>query len=164
MLSPLRTARQPYSSKVALYDEVRAARALALLLAMCDRLGLADVWRSGLPRLRLLGATLSDLTRRHLPLVHDKMERMSSAGGGALSWELLAAQWLLPLGATILPPASLARVWDLMYAQGSWKGLFRTLLALLLPLLALALAPCQAMPAATPSRHWRMSTAKSSHS
>jgi hypothetical protein len=39
--------------------------------------------------------------------------------------------WLLPLGATALPPCTLARVWDAMLAQASWKPLLRVFVALL---------------------------------
>ena len=119
-------ARQkPRAARVLAYDITRTSRALALLLALADSLGLADVWRPGVPRLRLLGFTLSELVRRELPVLHEHLGRLG------VDWDNLASQWLLPLGATLLPPCTLARVWDALFAQASWKPLLRVCVALL---------------------------------
>lgn len=107
------------------YDSTRVAQALALLLAFSDGFAFSDVWRSGVPRLRVLGAALSGATRQSLPVLHDALTRLG------VDWDMLAAHWILPLGATALPPCTLARVWDAVLAQGSLKALLRVFVALL---------------------------------
>lgn len=68
---------------------------------------------------------LSEVTRRHLPLLHEHLARVG------FPFEVLAAQWLLTLLTTALPPASLRRIWDAMLESASWKAPMRAIVALL---------------------------------
>jgi hypothetical protein len=115
----------PLPLRVGLADaRRRAGAALALMTALSDSYGLADVWRPGLPRLPVLSFTLSELLRTHTPVLHEHVVRIG------YNVDVLAAQWLLTLLAPALPFCSLARVWDLFLATG-WKALYRTLVAVL---------------------------------
>lgn len=85
----------------------------------CDQL-----WRPGVPGLRLLAFQLSHLVKQHIPTLHAHFGRIG------LHTEVLAAQWLLPLLSMTLPFSSMSRVWDLFFAEG-WRHLFRVSLAVL---------------------------------
>jgi hypothetical protein len=97
---------------------------LQVLLGLSDYYACAEVWMAGLPRLRYFAAQLGEQLRRHVPLLHEHLERIG------FQYEVLAAQWMLPLGTTILPLCSLRRVWDLFLAEG-WKALFRVVIGVL---------------------------------
>jgi len=99
--------------------------ATSLLLVLNDRYGLCDLWRPGLPRLRSLGFTLSELAKSYTPLLHDHLNRI------AIDFDILAAQWLLPLLSTVIPVQTLFCIWDNFFAFG-WPALFKAAIALLL--------------------------------
>lgn len=103
----------------------RCAVATSLLLALNDRYGLCDLWRPGLPRLRSLGFTLSELAKSYTPLLHDHLNRIG------IDFDILSAQWLLPLLSTVIPAQTLLSVWDNFFAFG-WPALFKAAVALLL--------------------------------
>ena len=72
---------------------------------------------------RLLGHQLSLVLRKALPQVH---AHLLEAG---MSFDMLAAQWLLPLLSTSLTMPCLARVWDLFLTEvgcraGCWYSCF----------------------------------------
>lgn len=125
----------------------RVGASAALMTALSDGYGLADVWRPGLPRLPVLAFTLSELLRQHTPVLHEHVVRIG------YNVDVLAAQWLLTLLAPALPFCSLARVWDLFLATG-WKALFRTLVAVLLRLQPVALG-CDVSDLAALFRAWK---------
>lgn len=109
---------------VIVFDEVRCIRALALLLSLNDNYNLSDIWSPTLPRIKVLGYILSELTKRNAPLLHEYLSRLD------MDIEIFATQWLLPLFSTTIPLQTLVVVWDLFFARG-WKALFRIAVTLL---------------------------------
>lgn len=125
----LRGQSQPPSSPSQLRHPYRFSNAaciktLSILLALSDRYGAADVWRPGLPRLKVVGYALSQFMRRHVPLLHEHLVRIG------MDVDILAAQWLLPLMSTTLPPGTLLVAYDQFIAFG-WKAMFKITIALL---------------------------------
>lgn len=60
---------------------------------------------------RLIGFQLSRLLRKSLPRLWRHFQNVG------LSFEVLAAQWMLPLMSITLPFHTLARVWELFFAE-----------------------------------------------
>lgn len=104
--------------------EQTLAEVLSLLLALSDGYGCADLWRSQLPRLPLQGYILGECARKHTPLLHEHFTRVG------FSFDIFAAQWLLPLCTTMLPVSTLRHVWRAYLAVG-WKALIRVCVAIL---------------------------------
>lgn len=87
-------------------------RATWLLVAMARRFGMAQLWGPDLPRLHVVSYQFSELLKRHLPGLSAHLAHIG------LGMEVLAAQWLLPLFASLLPFRTLARVYDVFFVDG----------------------------------------------
>lgn len=104
---------------------VRAVeQAATVLVALIDRNGCAAIWAPDLSGLSLVTHQLQGVTRacgRRGAVLARMAEHGFQPG-------LQAAQWLIPLLATVLPPHTLAHVMDAMLLDG-WPALFKVLVA-----------------------------------
>ena len=82
-----------------------------LMTALARKYACDQLWRRGVPRLRLIAFQLSRLLRQFRPRLWRHFQDVG------LSMEVLAAQWLLPLMSITLPFETLARVWELFFAE-----------------------------------------------
>lgn len=102
-----------------------------LLSALCERgqlraldngLELRELWRPGMPQLKLRVYQLDKLLSKHAPKARSHLRSIG------LAPDVLASQWFFTLFAYAVPPDWLPRIWDLVFADG-WKALMRLALA-----------------------------------
>ena len=81
-----------------------------------------ELWRPGVPQLKLRVFQFDALLRGYLPKLHAHFQSIG------LAPDVLVSQWFLTLFSYALPFHALARAWDVVFTEG-WKMLFRLGLA-----------------------------------
>ena len=95
-----------------------------LMLQFLHTLDMRDLWRPGVPQLKLRIYQFDRLLILKLPSLHAHFRDIG------LSPDFFASQWFLTLLTYNLPHAELVRVWDLLLTDG-WKTIFRVGIAIL---------------------------------
>mmetsp|Transcript_6026 Transcript_6026/g.8877 ORF Transcript_6026/g.8877 Transcript_6026/m.8877 type:complete len:871 (+) Transcript_6026:100-2712(+) len=87
-----------------------------------NALELRELWRPGMPQLKLRVYQFDRLLTKYLPKLRRHFRRIGMAP------DILASQWFFTLLAYAIPADWLPRVWDVVFADG-WKALMRLALA-----------------------------------
>lgn len=104
--------------------DLAPAQAFALLSALVCNLDLRDLWRPGVPQLKLRIFQFDRLLRELCPHLWAHFRRVG------LTPDYFASQWFLTLLSINLPRPVLLRVWDVLLAEG-WKTVFKVGICLL---------------------------------
>ncbi|KAJ1445094.1 rab-GTPase-TBC domain-containing protein, partial [Pelagophyceae sp. CCMP2097] len=83
---------------------------------------LAELWRPGMPQLKLRVFQFDRLVCLRLPRLRAHLKEVG------LAPDVLASQWFLTLFAYALPTHWLKRVWDCVFA-GGWAAIYKIALA-----------------------------------
>jgi len=94
------------------------ARAFGLLAALVCNLDMRDLWRPGVPQLKLRIFQFDRLLRELQPSLSSHFRSVG------LTPDFFASQWFLTLLSINLPRHVLVRVWDSLLTDG-WKTVFR---------------------------------------
>ena len=89
-----------------------------------NRLELSELWRPGMPQLKLRVFQFDRLVSAHLPRLRAHFRDIG------LAPDVLASQWFFTVFAYVVPIAWLPRLWDACFHDG-WKAVYRLSLALL---------------------------------
>lgn len=81
-------------------------------------LELCELWRPGMPQLKLRVFQFDHLLGQHMPKLRKHFRNIGMAP------DVLASQWFFTLFAYALPAHWLPRVWDVVFADG-WKAMMR---------------------------------------
>ena len=83
-----------------------------------NRLELSELWRPGMPQLKLRVFQFDRLVSAHLPRLRAHLRAVG------LAPDVLASQWFFTLFAYVVPTAWLPRLWDAVFHDG-WKAVYR---------------------------------------
>jgi len=103
---------------------VREARVFGLLCGFIVNLDMKDLWRPGVPQLKLRIFQFDRLLQQTEPHLAAHFKHIG------LNPDFFASQWFLTLLSYNVPAEQLVRVWDLLLTDG-WKTIFRVGIAIL---------------------------------
>ena len=83
-----------------------------------NRLELSELWRPGMPHLKLRVFQLDQLLLKFLPRLRAHLKSIG------LAPDIIASQWFFTIFAYVAPAEWLPRLWDAIFFDG-WKALFR---------------------------------------
>ncbi|GBG27237.1 TBC1 domain family member 1 [Hondaea fermentalgiana] len=95
-----------------------------LMVAFLNRFDMRELWRPGVPQLKLRIYQFDRLISSKLPLMHAHFREIG------LAPDFFASQWFLTLMSYNMSMTQLLRVWDVLIFDG-WKTIFRVGIAVL---------------------------------
>ena len=107
----------------AMPDHRASEFATTMLDAFIHNLHMNQLWRPGVPQLKLRVFQFDHLLQSFFPRLHATLQALE------VSPDFFASQWFLTLLTYHLPQASVVRIWDVLLTDG-WKTVFRVGLAI----------------------------------
>lgn len=105
-------------------DTLREVVVFAIMCGLVCSLDMRELWRPGVPQLKLRIFQFDRLLANHMPSTSNHFKSIG------LSPDFFASQWFLTLLSYNVKPPHLQRIWDILLTDG-WKTIFRVGIAIL---------------------------------